>query len=77
MSIRFVKTGILSSSDGLDFNVEEKVENEDLRKARLGKSLLTYSFILLLTHYYSKRRWIKEAIIRTITGAKRQKGRRI
>ena len=49
MSIRFVKTGILSSADGLDFNVEEKVENEESRKARLGKSFL-FPFQSFLTH---------------------------
>ncbi len=50
MSIRFVKTAIVSSADGLDFNVEEKVENEELRKARLG--MLLIHFVLLIAHSY-------------------------
>lgn len=34
MSIRFVSTSVLSSSDGVDFNVETKLETEEVKEAR-------------------------------------------
>jgi predicted patatin/cPLA2 family phospholipase len=35
MSLRFVKTAVLSSEDGVDFSKETTIENEETRLARL------------------------------------------
>jgi predicted patatin/cPLA2 family phospholipase len=35
MSLRFVKTAVLSSEDGVDFSKETAIENEETRLARL------------------------------------------
>ena len=37
MSINFVKTAVLSSEDGLDFNKEEATESEAARTVRQAK----------------------------------------
>ncbi len=77
MSIRFVKTAIVSSADGLDFNVEEKVENEELRKARLGMLLIHFVFLthssLLLTNSSAKEDGLKKPLYEQLQEQKEKK----
>lgn len=37
MTLRFVKTSILTSSDGIDFSNEQQLEGEEARKKRLAQ----------------------------------------
>lgn len=37
MTLRFVKTSVLTSEDGLDFSKEEALETEEARQARLAR----------------------------------------
>jgi FAM192A/Fyv6, N-terminal domain len=41
MALHFVKTAVLSSSDGVDFGTEVAVESEDTRKARADAEAAT------------------------------------
>lgn len=41
MALLFVKTAVLSSSDGVDFGTEVAVESEDTRKARADAEAAT------------------------------------
>ena len=36
MTLRFVKTSVLSSADGIDFGIETRVENEETKAARVA-----------------------------------------
>lgn len=54
MALHFVKTSVLTSSDGIDFGTEVQVESEETRKAR-QEAEVRYLYGIITSYFVSFR----------------------